>query len=358
MGIVFNGGVINSGGTPQAITGVIANIPAATSVAEGTIYISTDTQEIFSAQAGSWINVSGGGGGSQTLSQVLTIGNNADNQRINFDNVSLYSNLEANDNIYYFNLINNGNAVKQSGFSLSGSDNTNIYIRNLIGPTGNGNDNHYFEHEATLNKNQLQLVSDFFTTLGIQQFFKIECVAGTMNRITVIYSDGNNNVNNEITTICESANVKTEYSYSDIGLNQKTTISSNSIQFFENGVIQLLNPSVAGFGNTTVNLPEYTGVISNTNERILGNNVDLSLSTQNVDNYGVYRIITGSNSNFLNFDNFISAVVDGCFVTLLVADTPVKCQNNLGNIIGTANINSKGLYKIMRYGTDIYSSHI
>jgi hypothetical protein len=64
MPITFNNGVANIVGTPGVISGVFADQPNAADVADGTLYFSTDTIAIYQAVAGSWVNYSGGGGGS------------------------------------------------------------------------------------------------------------------------------------------------------------------------------------------------------------------------------------------------------------------------------------------------------
>jgi hypothetical protein len=66
MAISINNGLANIVGTPGAASGVFADRPSATDVAEGTLYFSTDTIAIYQVVAGSWINYSSGGGGGLT----------------------------------------------------------------------------------------------------------------------------------------------------------------------------------------------------------------------------------------------------------------------------------------------------
>ena len=76
MAIVITNAVTNNKNTPGALTGLMADRPA--SAPNGTIYIATDTQDIFSYDVltTSWINVSNGGGGiTPNLQQVCTVGN-------------------------------------------------------------------------------------------------------------------------------------------------------------------------------------------------------------------------------------------------------------------------------------------
>ena len=60
MGIIVNNGVTNISNTPGIITDVFDNRPAATTVAIGTLFISTNTQAIFTNVAGTWVQVGKG----------------------------------------------------------------------------------------------------------------------------------------------------------------------------------------------------------------------------------------------------------------------------------------------------------
>lgn len=78
--ITINNAVVNSKGTPYFITDIFANIPAR--AANGTVFISIDTQQIFSYNSTipSWILIGTGtgGGGGQDLQGVCTIGSDTD----------------------------------------------------------------------------------------------------------------------------------------------------------------------------------------------------------------------------------------------------------------------------------------
>ena len=63
MSISINNSVANINGTPAAISGVFANRPASANQAEGTLYFSTDTLNIYQVVSGAWVNYAGGGGG-------------------------------------------------------------------------------------------------------------------------------------------------------------------------------------------------------------------------------------------------------------------------------------------------------
>ena len=60
MAISFNNSVANILNTPGIITDVIANRPDAANIANGTIYISTDTRAIFTNNNGTWVQVGKG----------------------------------------------------------------------------------------------------------------------------------------------------------------------------------------------------------------------------------------------------------------------------------------------------------
>jgi hypothetical protein len=72
MSIIVNNGVQNILGTPGAISGVFADRPSATGVADGTLYFSTDTTAIYQAVSGAWILYTGGGGGGSVNSVTGT----------------------------------------------------------------------------------------------------------------------------------------------------------------------------------------------------------------------------------------------------------------------------------------------
>jgi len=62
MAITINNGIQNISGTPGAASGVFADRPSATNVADGTLFFATDTLAIYQAIAGSWSSYAGGGG--------------------------------------------------------------------------------------------------------------------------------------------------------------------------------------------------------------------------------------------------------------------------------------------------------
>jgi hypothetical protein len=64
MAININNGVQNIKSTPGMIADDYANIPAASNVANGTLFVDTVGLNIYRAQSGGWFVLGGGGGGS------------------------------------------------------------------------------------------------------------------------------------------------------------------------------------------------------------------------------------------------------------------------------------------------------
>ena len=86
MSITVNNGVSNIKATPGIIADDYANIPAATDVATGTIFIDTVGLMIYRSEAGGWFVL--GGGSIPNLQQVLDAGNTAANQSITLSDSS------------------------------------------------------------------------------------------------------------------------------------------------------------------------------------------------------------------------------------------------------------------------------
>jgi hypothetical protein len=74
--IAFNNGVANVRQTPGISADTLANRPAATVVAVGTIYITSDTNNIYRSDGENWILIgSGSGGGVNPTSQYIPYNN-------------------------------------------------------------------------------------------------------------------------------------------------------------------------------------------------------------------------------------------------------------------------------------------
>jgi hypothetical protein len=75
MAITLSNGVNNVNATPGINSNTFANRPAATDVAVGSIYIATDTGQIFQSNGAAWITLGGGGGPTPTpgIDDVLSV---------------------------------------------------------------------------------------------------------------------------------------------------------------------------------------------------------------------------------------------------------------------------------------------
>lgn len=389
--------------TPQAITGPISDRPAATDVAEGTIYISTDTQEIYTAQAGSWITISSiTGTGANTLAQVLAAGNDAAQQRINLTTTQ-QAYIEYANPVFRLlaDLITGGKnckiniAADESSTSTlieQAADNGTIYntYGSIVDAQGNDCVTNILSANPSVNDGVgVAIVSSY--NQGISRLLTQHYNNNTL-------SAGNCIITADITNSTQSIISNAFYINRDVAEAQlitraisgnteaKLLLSSNyNAPFNVQTTFEILVDSQAGiqprpkqisnspgrvtnvyfenldrlFGTIDITYPIQTGTLATTNEVVRQIGVDLSTGNY-VSNarYGVFQIATGSNTNFFGLEGLIANGSDGDFYTLCVADNPVKCRNLSGNIFGTATINSKGLFKLMKIGNDIYSSHI
>lgn len=392
MSIIYDSSV-SGVNTPSAITGVIADRPAANTVQDGTVFISTDTQEIFSAKAGAWVKVTGGGGGGGGVTQIIA------GTDVSISPVGGTGAVTINNT----NLTNNLDGVLGRG---ERAINKNIYLQNVAGTSPSDYMYHRFDFRAIatlyVNNNSTNSV-----VIGLNNINStpVASVGGTINQglnqntwginadnngknlialekrngsatvfrrfnVTSNYSDGNKltliestNAGQDTYEIQQNAQSNATFLRVGITINSisqsaYTQIQQNSIVFNSNGTnFCSLLPSFVG-ANLTANMPEYNGIIANVNERIVDNNVDLSAGNYACSQYGVYVVTTGDNTNTFDLDQFVGNATDGQFVTMCAQDIPVKCTNTAGNFYGTANINSLGLFKLMKIGNDIYSSHL
>ena len=121
---------------------------------------------------------------------------------------------------------------------------------------------------------------------------------------------------------------------------------------------QTIIANISTYTQNLINIwPNWSGDIANVNERIVAAGIVLTTGDFPCNQYGAYHVKTGSNTNSFDMTNFLNNAVDGQFVTIMAEDTPIKCEPS-GNILGTATINSKGLFKIMKYQGNLYSSHL
>ena len=79
--ISFNNGVANVDQTPGIAANTFANRPTATIVAIGSVYIATDTGNMYRSNGTTWSSIGGGGGETPTIDQVLQQGGLFNNDR-------------------------------------------------------------------------------------------------------------------------------------------------------------------------------------------------------------------------------------------------------------------------------------
>jgi len=60
MPVIISNGVNNVKNTPAIITDTLANRPVATTVANGTLFVATDFQAIYTNLSGTWVQVGKG----------------------------------------------------------------------------------------------------------------------------------------------------------------------------------------------------------------------------------------------------------------------------------------------------------
>lgn len=393
MPAFFQNGILNEGNTPAAKTGTLAARPAATTVSEGTIYVSYDTQEIFTSQGGTWVKVSGGGGGGGGVTQIIagtdvSISPAGGTGAVTINNTNLTNNLDGvlgrgeravNKNIYLQNVPGtspsnymylrfdfrsilstyvSNNGLHRATIGLSNINSTPVAA--VEGIINQGlNENTWGINADNNGKNIIGLEKKNGSAAVFRRF-----------NVTANYSDGNKlsliestNAGQDTYEIQQNAQSNALFLRVGITLNSisqsaYTQINQSNIVFNSNATNNCtLLPSFSG-SNILANMPEYNGIIANINERISDNNVDLSAGNYTCSQYGVYVVTTGDNTNTFDLDQFVGNATDGQFITICAQDTPVKCTNTAGNFYGTANINSTGLFKLMKVGNDIYSSHI
>jgi hypothetical protein len=124
MAISFNNSIANIVGTPGAASGLFSNRPNAADVAEGTLYFSTDTFEIYQVVTSGWANYTNGGS-TPTLQQVVTAGNTIVNSSIISSGIS--TSLQIDSDIIY---IQDSNTSAQ--YSFDNINYTNVTSNNTV----------------------------------------------------------------------------------------------------------------------------------------------------------------------------------------------------------------------------------
>lgn len=261
MAINLNNGIVNLQSTPGAITDIYANIPSASGVGIGTLFISTDTGAIYSSDGTNWISVSGGGGGSQDLQQVTNIGNTTTNDIYLTDNTNYTIKVgSAGDfkNSYYDVGINHFyyNHPSEIGFyDIQNAKNFKwVYDDNIFTITTNFNNYTLgyiissIDFRVVLGDYGSSIKGDYLTIDNTyEQIYTsmsdtpFGILVDRTNRVTLGDINGNFNstyfsVNDFDQTLLFSNNLKTSSSGSNSGQHLKVNVGGVDY------VIQLLNP--------------------------------------------------------------------------------------------------------------------
>jgi len=130
MSITLSNAVTNTGNTPNITTGNDANKGSATNYTFGSIFSAIDTANLYQSDGASWVNLSGGGGGTNPTPNFLPF-NNAGT----FADAPIYWDTQFNilysgDNSFFGN----------SGFSIDFMN--NIYKFGDFGSSGGPNPSH------------------------------------------------------------------------------------------------------------------------------------------------------------------------------------------------------------------------
>lgn len=130
MSLNFNNGVANVYKTPGMWTDLFANRPPANVVAIGTIFVSSDTGDMYQSDGTSWYQIGGGGGGSQNLQQVVNVGN-----IINDGTPMFITNPTLN---YFATLSPNAFDILENGTSIGTTMSWNgLFGREIVGVVNN-----------------------------------------------------------------------------------------------------------------------------------------------------------------------------------------------------------------------------
>jgi hypothetical protein len=375
-----------------------------------TNYIPNTLQSVFNLIQGTNVTLTpdGVGGvvidataGVGDLFQVLTAGDDAVGKRINFTTQHIsYVQFDENTNI--FSLINNvsvGNGIQYHSLEVVDSTSFTEVIYNEQNGAG------VYPQQGRLNSDtsNYMLLSD--TRNGYLSFTRIDCqnISNPQNSFIQSYNDLSNSISGSLQLSTEqnaketratlkiddtanqnisqidiyannngtagSSYIEVKSLTGSLGLNQTLSLISQPganyiysiFSDIANGTkstqINPINNSRAFNTAITLDFPEVTGVLATTNEIIRDANVDLSVGNYPCASYGVYRIIIGSNTRVFDMSGFLGGGTDGDFVTLLVQDTPVTIFSGV-TIFGNNVINNLGLYKIMKYGNELYINNV
>jgi len=319
----LNNGVGNIKGTPAMLTDTLANRPSASNLAVGTIFIDSDTGQWYQTDAGnSWNSTGGGGGGSQDLASVLSIGSTAENQNITLTSPDNESQIVLDqDNNYWL--------------QVSGdSQNTQTQIiPNGITMFSNGD-----ETIANLTSNGFYIKPS--TSAYPVSYFYNDQIKTENNNWTISLQNGNNDDNlGYISFDKKTINEYRIYGRKFDG-NDATGIKKFYLPFNNRGTLTLATQEVC---------PAPTGV----NINLTSNDFTPNLYNQIGSVYWI--VIAGSNSNAIELNDTFTEYVPYTFLNQ-VNNTTFK-TNTAGTIYGDHSSLPAGIITVIRSGNDFYITH-
>jgi hypothetical protein len=271
MAITLSNGVNNVNATPGINSNTFANRPAATDVAVGSIYIATDTAQIFQSNGAAWITLSGGGPSpTPGIDDVLSV-----NQPLS---ISQVIEMAGNNFSFQDGFVNAIQFFPDGDFEFGKSGDLRFTFAVIP-----GNSQFYLQEPAGGNHIQLEcsnknyLLGDFLgqgNGNALQMFDNTELIQftnkGFVNGINLDFSNqsyyfGRLNVGTEKGLLIDEAN--------------------NQINFLDNGNIQGL---LLDFSSTTY---RFGGIDSTTNP-------DLFLNV-NQNNGNIFVQYSGNDNGFL-----------------------------------------------------------
>jgi hypothetical protein len=316
MAIVLNNGVTNVNGTPGINSDVFLNRPAATDVASGSIYIATDTGDIYQSNGASWSTIGGGGGSTPGIDSVLAVGQlfttartiDANNNTFNIDNVNNFRVKGATTNIFsytsgigarvqddssLFNVNTNGmltsapaggGSVSQQGFSFVWS--LRSFSFGVYGLGGNRSkidildtsQQIYFSNKGTTNGVYCDFSNKFYSfgRLNTGSELNIEIDEVTANTRTK-YAGIINGFNLDYTASVFQFGFLDTFTSNDTYINVNG--NNNTIQAVYNGVDNGLNINFDA-GNRLFQLGDYQGTFNGSKINVddLNNSILISSS--------------------------------------------------------------------------------
>lgn len=325
--ISLNNGITNIANTPGAITDVIANRPA--NALGGTVFISTDTQEIYSFDGTNWILVTSGTGGGPTGWDTMLAQGQAQTayRTINLNNndLSFYNNADIvlqlqNNTSLLLNLLQYGDI-----FNFTTIGNSVVCFADGIGNTS---------YLTTLYKN----VNSGLNFNYVGQVYEIGDMGLNSKGTYLKINDGAQQIStfwyDTVTSLTYNDGINIDYSNQlyqfgllSTGSATQLSVQNNDIGFKRNGLNFGINANyttslykfgaIDGNNQTTLNIDDsakrfYTNFYDGSNYKLLGFDIQPSYI-----NFGFINALSGvynqmyidiSNDAFGSGDEYIKTV--------------------------------------------------